>query len=72
MMTNTSQAPWVNFVIVTIDEHDDGQQGAERVDRCRLRMTWPRFVAARRAASGVQCRTMPVWPSVNETKTPMM
>ena len=69
----TRYAPLVNLVIEHDDEHQAGERRAEAVDDPR-----PAHPAARLAGSTLgrisrfQCRTMPVWPSVNDMNTPRM
>ena len=81
---NTSHAPCVNFVMVTISstktviaapsELMTSPMRAERRSAAAdadPRRGIPTRVAAR-AAIARQCRTMPICPSENDTKTPMM
>ncbi len=70
MTTKTIQAPWVNFVIVTMTRTLKVIEAPMRL-MIRLRMMPPRPSAPLRIRR-IQCRTMPVWPRVNETNTPMM
>ena len=71
IITNTSQAPWVNLVMVTTISTTKVSMAPNAVDRRGCAMMEPRFggFVFSRAS---QWRTMPVWPSVNDTKTPMM
>ena len=68
----TIQAPWVNFVIRTMT-----RTIAVKVAPMAL-IAWERRILARElleaplVSSRCQCRTMPSWERVKETKTPMM
>ena len=67
----TSHAPCVNFVTVTI-------RSTSTVNDAPSELITSPVWASRRSApftkrsSRRQCLTMPIWPSENETKTPMM
>jgi hypothetical protein len=67
----TIHAPCVNFVMSTITRTTPVNTAPVALSTCERR------IDARRPAAAVcssvrQCRTMPHWLSVNETKTPMM
>ena len=70
MITKTSQAPWVNLVMVTTMS-TLAVIVAPTALMIRLRMSGPRR-SARALIRRIQWRTMPLCPSVKETKTPMM
>ena len=79
MITNSApiariaiHAPARNFVTTHDDQHGAGAHEADGVDHPR-----PHHLAAHRGSvsvrsSRVQCRTMPIWLSVNDTNTPTM
>ena len=72
MATKTIQAPWVNFVIVTMTSTTPVIE-APTVLMARDRSTLRRASGRSRAAQhAFQCRTMPVWPRVKDVKTPTM
>ena len=69
----TIQAPWVNLVISTMTSTTPVRAAPTALIACERRM---RRRSARAggpgAAAACQCRTMPAWDRVKETKTPMM
>ncbi len=70
--TTASQAPWVNLVSITITSTRPVTQAPKPL------ITRERWASARTFGSGslpsssFQCRTMPIWESVKEVKTPRM
>lgn len=70
--TTASQAPWVNLVSSTITR-TSAVVTAPRPLMIRERCAAPRTAGSPSVASArFQCRTMPIWDSVKEVKTPRM
>ena len=70
----TIQAPWVNLVTSTSDQHRRAVAAAPVTLIAWRAAHAPaaRPVRAPARSSRLQCRTMPAWLRVKETKTPMM
>ena len=65
-------APWVNLVARTTSRTVP-HIAAPTLLMTRLRIMWARTCGLRSSVRWrVQCRTMPICESVNETKTPTM
>ena len=68
----TIQAPWVNFVIKTMIKTMAVKVAPMALIACERRILVRELLDVPPVSSRCQCRTMPSWERVKETKTPMM
>lgn len=73
MAMQTSQAPWVNLVTRTMTRTSAVRVAPTALMASRMVDVDPLLLGvAGEASSRLQCRTIPAWERVKETKTPMM
>ena len=68
----TIQAPWVNFVIRTMIKTMAVKVAPTALIACERRILGRELLEVPLASSRCQCRTIPSWERVKDTKTPMM